>query len=206
MQTGIQEPIFMEININRPLVPAFSLQERLAKEVAIPVSSCFQCKKCSAGCPLTFAMDLLPDRVIRLALLGQTEMLLGCRTIWVCASCVTCTTRCPNDIDIAGVMDWLKEEALRQGKAIDQPEVAAGHRFFLDSLRRAGGRLPEMALMRRFTLFTLLKNWRQPQIKEILDNARLGWALFKRGRLRLVGPPTLKGRAEINKIFQRTGA
>jgi heterodisulfide reductase subunit C2 len=193
----------MEININQSLVPSYSLPERLAREAALPVSACFQCKKCSAGCPLTFAMDLLPDRVIRLALLGQTETLLGCRTIWVCASCVTCSTRCPNGIDIAGVMDWLKEEAIKQGKAIDQPEVAAFQRFFLDSLRRAGGRLPEVALMRRFTLFKL---WRRPQIGELLENAKLGWALFKRGRLRPVGPRALKGRDKINEIFRRTGA
>lgn len=191
----------MEINVNLPLVPSFSLQERLAGEAATPLSSCYQCKKCSAGCPLTFAMDLLPDRVIRLALLGQTEALLGCRTIWVCAACVTCSTRCPNSIDIAGVMDWLKEEALRQGKAIDQPEVAAFHRFFLDNLR-AGGRLSEVALMRRFTLFKL---WRRPQIGELWQNMKLGLGLFRHGRLRLGGPPALKGRDEIKKIFQRAG-
>lgn len=193
----------MEINVNPPLVPSFALQERLAGEAALPVSSCFQCKKCSAGCPLTFAMDLLPDRVIRLALLGQTERLLSCRTVWVCAACVTCSTRCPNGIDIARVMDWLKEEALRQGKAIPQPEVATFHRFFLDSVRRAGGRLPEVALMRRFTLYKL---WRRPQLGELLENFKLGWGMMKRGRLRPVGPPALKVREEIKAIFQRAGA
>jgi heterodisulfide reductase subunit C len=193
----------MEINLKQPLVPSSSLQERLAGVWATPPSSCYQCKKCSAGCPLTFAMDLLPDQVMRLAILGQTEALLGCRTIWVCSSCVTCTTRCPNGIDIAGVMDWLKEEALRQGKAIDQPEVAAFHRFFLDSLRRAGGRLSEMALMRRFTLYKLRRG---PQFGELLENMKLGLGLFKRGRLRLTGPPSLKGKGEIKKIFKSTGA
>jgi heterodisulfide reductase subunit C2 len=195
--------MMMDTNLNQPLVPTFSLPDRLAQQAKISVSSCYQCKKCSAGCPLTFAMDLLPDRVIRLAALGQMETLLSCRTIWVCASCVTCTTRCPNDIDIAGVMDWLKEEALRQGKAVDQPEVAAFQQFFLDSMRRAGGRLPEVALMRRFTLYKLR---RRPDFNELWENAKLGWALFRRGRLRPVGPPALKGRDEINEIFRRTGA
>jgi heterodisulfide reductase subunit C len=193
----------MKSIFHQPLMPAYSLPERLAQEAAISVSACYQCKKCSAGCPLTFAMDLLPDQVIRLASLGQLDTLLNCRTIWVCASCVTCTTRCPNGIDIAGVMDWLKEEAIRRGRAVEQPEVAAFQQLFLDSLRRAGGRLPEVALMRRFTLF---KRRRQPDIKELWENARLGWALFQRGRLRPVGPPALKGRDEINRIFQRTGA
>jgi heterodisulfide reductase subunit C len=185
------------------LVPSVSLQERLAGETAIQVSSCFQCKKCSGGCPLTFAMDVPPDRVIRLALLGQEEMLLGSRTIWVCAACETCTTRCPNGIDIAGVMDWLKEEAVRRGQTLPQPEVAAFHRFFLESIRQAGGRLPEAALMRRFTLFKLR---RRPQARELWENFKLGWALFKRGRLRPVGPAALRGRAEIDQIFQKAGS
>jgi hypothetical protein len=58
-------------------------------------------------------------------------------------------------------------------------------------------------LMRRFTLYKLR---RQPDLKELLENAKLGWALFKRGRLRPVGPPALKGRDEINLIYKRTGA
>ncbi|MGQ9920089.1 MAG: 4Fe-4S dicluster domain-containing protein [Desulfobacca sp.] len=192
----------MNTTATQPLIPAPSLATQLAASTAISVSACYQCKKCSAGCPLTFAMDLLPDQVIRLALLGQTERLLTCRTIWVCASCVTCTTRCPNGIDIAGVMDWLKEEALKQRAAVDQPEVAAAHRYFLDSLRRAGGRLSEMALMQRFMLFKMRRRF---HLKELLDNAKLGLALFKRGRLRLRKPPAIKGKGEIRSIFQRAG-
>ncbi len=192
----------MNIATTQPLIPQAHLATRLAQTSAISVSACYQCKKCSAGCPLTFAMDLLPDQVIRLVLLGQTERLLRSRTIWVCASCVTCTTRCPNGIDIAGVMDWLKEEALKQRAAVDQPEVATAHRFFLESIRRAGGRLSEMSLMQRFLIYKLR---RQPNLQELLDNAKLGWALFKRGRLRLGRPPALKGKGEIQSIFQRAG-
>ncbi len=192
----------MNIPQMQPLMPATHLASRLAETTAISVSACYQCKKCSAGCPLTFAMDLLPDQVIRLALLGQMERLLGSRTIWVCASCVTCTTRCPNGIDIAGVMDWLKEEALKQKAAVDQPEVATAHRFFLESIRKAGGRLSEMALMQRFLIYKLR---RQPNLKELLDNAKLGLALFKRRRLRLGRPPVIKGKGEIQSIFQRAG-
>ncbi len=178
--------------------PTFSLQERLAAGHLV-VSACFQCRKCSSGCPLTFAMDLLPDRVIRLALLGQEEQVLGCNTIWVCSSCETCTTRCPNNIDIAGVMDWLKEEALKRGKTIPQPEVAAFHRFFLDTVRSGGGRLGEARLMRRFTLYRL---WRRFDLDELKKTLRLGWKLKLKGRIRLLGPWALKGRKEIKQIFK----
>jgi len=185
--------------LNETLVPSSSLLERLSGETPLSVSSCYQCKKCSSGCPLTFAMDLLPDQVIRLALLGQEERLLGCRTIWVCSACETCTTRCPNGVDIAGVMDWLKEEALKTGKALPEVEVAAFHRFFLESIQAAGGRVDENRLLRRFTLFTL---WRRPKVGELWENLKLGLKLFKRGRLSLGGPPKLKNQADMAKIFQ----
>lgn len=189
--------------LNETLVPASSLSERLAGETPLSVSSCYQCKKCSSGCPLTFAMDLLPDQVIRLALLGQEEQLLGCRTIWVCSTCETCTTRCPNGVDIAGVMDWLKEEALKQGKDLPEVEVAAFHRFFLEAVQAAGGRVDENRLLRRFTLFTL---WHRPNAGELWENLKLGLKLFQRGRLSLGGPPKLKNQAELAKIFQHLKA
>lgn len=182
--------------------PSPGLLARLGTETELGVAACYQCKKCSAGCPLTFAMDLLPDRVIRYALLGQEAKLLSSRTIWVCSSCETCTTRCPNGIDIAGVMDWLKEEALRQGKSVDQPEVAAFHRFFLENVRDSGGRVAEAKLVRRFTLFKLR---RRPELGELVANLKLGAKLFKRGRLRLGGTRPLKDRAQIEKIFQESG-
>jgi heterodisulfide reductase subunit C len=149
-------------------------------------------------------MDLLPDRVIRLALLGQEDLVLNSRTIWVCSSCETCTTRCPNGIDIAGVMDWLKEEAVNRGVAVPQPEVARFHHLFLDSIRAGGGRLSETRLLRKFTLFKL---WRGFNLKEHWANAKLGYQLFKRGRLQLRGGHQLQAEArqEVENIFSRSG-
>jgi heterodisulfide reductase subunit C2 len=179
--------------------PSPDLQERLAQAFATSTSACFQCKKCSAGCPLTFAMDLLPDQVIRLALLGQEAELLGCRTIWVCSSCETCTTRCPNEIDIAGTMDWLKEEALQRGYA-SQPGVARFHQTFLNTVRLGGGRLSEPLLL---GLYQLQGGLTLDKIKSgaLLGELRLGWALARRGRLRPQLPHRLKGAREIKEIF-----
>jgi heterodisulfide reductase subunit C2 len=179
--------------------PSSALPERLAQALAVSPSACYQCKKCSAGCPLTFAMDLLPDQVIRLALLGQEEELLKCRTIWVCSSCETCTTRCPNGIDIAGVIDWLKEEALRRGYA-SQPGVARFHQTFLETVRLGGGRLSEPLLLGLYQLkggVTLEKI----MSGALLGELRLGWELARRGRLSPKLPRRLKGAREIREIF-----
>jgi heterodisulfide reductase subunit C len=183
------------------LEPSFSLAERLAGLTS--VSACYQCKKCSSGCPLTFAMDFYPDQVIRLALLGQEEQVLGCRTIWVCSSCETCTTRCPNNIDIAGVMDWLKEESIRSGQASPQPGVTRFHQTFLDTVRLAGGRLSEPLLLGLYQLKggdTLVKL----KSGALLEDLRLAWQLARRRRLVPRLPHRLKGVKEIKEIFKKS--
>jgi heterodisulfide reductase subunit C len=188
--------------INNEIInPAFNLQN-LLRQANLPVGACYQCRKCSNGCPLTFAMDLLPDRVIRLALLGQAEQVLRSNTIWVCSSCETCTTRCPNGIDIAGVMDWLKEEAVKRGLAVPQKAVAEFHRIFLKTIKASGGRISETALMQRFTLFKLRRKF---DVEDLRQNLKLGLELWKRGRLRLLGHHRLRGHSEIKKIFQNAG-
>jgi len=76
--------------------------------------ACNQCGKCSAGCPVVAAMDLLPNQVIRLAQLGMEEVLES-NTIWICASCLTCVIRCPKGVDLPRLMEALRQTALRQG-------------------------------------------------------------------------------------------
>jgi len=76
--------------------------------------ACNQCGKCSAGCPVVAVMDLLPNQVIRMAQLGMEEVLES-NTIWVCASCLTCATRCPKGVDLPRLMEALRQIALRQG-------------------------------------------------------------------------------------------
>jgi heterodisulfide reductase subunit C len=183
------------------LEPSPHLAERLAGLTS--VSACYQCKKCSSGCPLTFAMDFYPDQVIRLALLGQETQVLGCRTIWVCSSCETCTTRCPNNIDIAGVMDWLKEEAVRQGYPSPQPQVTLFHQSFLDTVRLAGGRLSEPLLLGLYqmrsggTLGKLMSG-------ALSADLRMAWKLARRRRLVPHLPRRLKGAQEIKDFFKKS--
>jgi heterodisulfide reductase subunit C len=77
---------------------------------------CYQCGKCSAGCPQVGEMDILPNQVIRLAQLGEQEELVNSRTIWVCASCLTCNVRCPKGVKIAEVMEAVRQVVLRKRK------------------------------------------------------------------------------------------
>jgi heterodisulfide reductase subunit C len=76
--------------------------------------ACYQCGECSAGCPVAFAMDMLPSQVIRLVQLGQVEEALDSETIWFCAACQTCYARCPKGVDLSRIMEALREIALKE--------------------------------------------------------------------------------------------
>ena len=85
--------------------------------------ACYQCGKCSAGCPMAAHMDILPNQVIRMAQLGMQQKLLASRTIWTCVSCLTCNSRCPKNIRIAEVIESLRQTALRNGQRDDRLKI-----------------------------------------------------------------------------------
>ena len=84
-------------------------------------SLCYQCGTCSASCPMSFAMDLLPRQVMRLAQLGLEEDIADSNTIWLCASCLACTVRCPRGVDLSRVMEALRLITLRKNINFVEP-------------------------------------------------------------------------------------
>jgi heterodisulfide reductase subunit C len=77
--------------------------------------ACYQCGKCTAGCPVGEVMEIPPHQVIRLLQIGQPGRALAAQTIWTCAACLTCAARCPKDVDLARIMEALRTIALRRG-------------------------------------------------------------------------------------------
>jgi len=74
---------------------------------------CFQCGACSSGCPMAQEMDFLPSKIIRMSQIGLEEV-LDTNTIWVCSTCFNCEVRCPRSIDVANVMEALRQIVLRK--------------------------------------------------------------------------------------------
>lgn len=89
----------------------FKRAEELSEQ---PISLCMQCGTCSASCPNTSQMDLMPRAVMHLAQIGRMDRVLESRTIWTCSSCLQCTVRCPRDIDLARVMEAYRALKLRR--------------------------------------------------------------------------------------------
>jgi heterodisulfide reductase subunit C len=165
----------------------------------VDLFACYQCQKCTNGCPVAFTMDYGPHEMIRMLQLGLTEEIGQANTVWVCASCETCFTRCPQQIDIPALMDHLKQCLLRRGDKPTESAVVAFHQAFLENVRRFG-RVNETVLMAEFQLKSLATG-KAFDPKEALHNLKLGMSMFRKGRLGVV-PKRTGGKEAVRKLFK----
>ena len=168
-----------------------SLLEEVQRRSGTPVSACYQCHKCSTGCPIGPEMDFLSSQVMRLIQLGQEDEVLTSRAIWLCASCEACTTRCPMGIDVAGVMDTLRIMAVQRKAAIPDARGKKFNRSFLGSVRRHG-RVFELGMMAVYKL----------RSGDLLADVGKFPKMLAKGKIRLL--PHRSGDAkQVREIFRR---
>jgi heterodisulfide reductase subunit C len=103
----------MRINISRKKIKN-SFVGKVEEISGQNLLACYQCGKCSAGCPAVSDMDILPNQIIRYAQLGFKDELLQSKSIWICASCFTCNSRCPKGINIAEIIEAIRQILLRK--------------------------------------------------------------------------------------------
>lgn len=163
------------------------------------VEKCYQCGKCTAGCPLADQMDVTPNQLFRLVQLGEVEKAARCGAIWMCVSCFTCTGRCPQSVECVEIIDALREYAAEHGCAPpDLQRVILFQKAFLDNVRR-NGRINELELIQQFKLQGFLKDLSLPLL---MKDALLAPKLMQRGKFHLTSEKA-KDRALVQRIFAR---
>jgi heterodisulfide reductase subunit C len=173
------------------------LADRVLERTGVDVARCYQCGKCSAGCPLAADMDFPPSQIMHLLQLAEfpefAELALRSHTIWLCLTCELCFCRCPMELDIPKLMDALRHESRAQKKINPKAkDIIAFHRAFLDSVRYTG-RLFEMGQVVDYKL-------RSGHFLQ--DLLQAPWMFFA-GKLHLL-PERVRNRRLLKRIFART--
>ena len=77
---------------------------------------CFDCGSCTGVCPVSQAEPAFdPRKIIHMIKMGLKDHLLGSESIWYCSHCDTCAFVCPQEVQFSGVVDVLREIAVKEG-------------------------------------------------------------------------------------------
>ena len=169
-----------------------SFLEEVKQKSGEDLSLCYQCFKCTAGCPTAPYMDIRPNNIIRMIQMGMKREVLESSAIWLCVYCQTCGTRCPNEIHIGILMDALREMAVEEGVPAKEKNIHLFHEAFIKSIRR-GGRAHEVTMLMDYML----------RSRDLMKDSLIpGMVLFLKGKFPLL-PSFVKGRQEIKRIFEK---
>jgi heterodisulfide reductase subunit C2 len=170
------------------------MQQALAKlpsaDLVSIINQCFQCGKCSAGCPMASEMDLMPHQLVRHAVLGNVDKIIGSKSLWLCLTCHTCGARCPNGIDVPALLDPIRHEVIKKNIKTKDPNVPTFHQTFLQTIKTFG-RVHELFLVGIYKLKT----------KNYFSDMELGWKMLKKGKMHLL-PHRAASLSEVKEVFK----
>ena len=157
------------------------------------ISDCYQCGKCSGGCPVQPYVEVSPNRLIRMVQLGMEAEALSSDSLWHCAGCNTCNGRCPMGIDIMRIKDALRKltKDLHYGRGSRSLEAWTFYQSFLDCVRNFG-RLSEIGLMGGYNINS----------GRLLTNVKKAPWFILRNKLGIV-PHTIKRIDRLQRVFDR---
>jgi heterodisulfide reductase subunit C len=169
-----------------------SNEARSASELAAIINQCYQCGKCSAGCPVASEMDLMPHQMVRLAVLGDEDRIISSNSIWLCLTCHTCGARCPNGIDVPSLLDPIRHKVLQQSIETKESNVPAFHKAFMKTIKMFG-RVHELTLIGLYKMKT----------KTYFNDMKLGMDMFKKGKIHIF-PHRSPHRGEVKQLFNKS--
>lgn len=157
----------------------------------VDLSVCYQCKKCTGGCPVAKHSKFPPSEIIRRLHLGAGDEILESDFIWLCLSCGTCYARCPMQINFAAVVDSLRHLALKKKKASPKGNVPLFNRAFLQTVK-AFGRSYDLGMIMAYKLGTMT----------LMNDTEKFPAMLKKGKMAML-PDSGADREKVKQIFNR---
>jgi heterodisulfide reductase subunit C len=156
----------------------------------VNISKCLHCRTCAGGCHFHMATDFAPNHVIRLIQLGFRKEALESSTIWLCVGCNTCSVQCPMAIDMAAVMDAMRQFAIAEGVVVAEPDILNFHKDVLHTIKRYG-RTHKLEIMVRYKTRKL----------DFFSDFGVGTKMFTKRKMHF-RPSKVKAIGEVRKSFK----
>lgn len=163
--------------------------KRMMEKADVRQYDCYQCGKCSGGCPMADAMDLKPRGIMRCAQIGSLNRILQSNTIWMCTGCQACVDRCPHDVNVPALIGEVRYEAMRQGIRRRDSDVL--NKMFITNLKMFG-KSHEMLLVGAYNALAL---------KPTQDVSHLPHMLKE--KMIALKPNMVEGNDEVSDLIER---
>lgn len=164
----------------------------LMDKAGITRYDCYQCGKCSGGCPMAEGMDLKPRGIMRCVQIGSLKRILESNTIWLCSGCYACVDRCPHDVNIPAFIEEARYEAMRRGIWRRDSEVL--NKVFVNNIRMFG-RSHEMIVGGAYNVLALKPLQDVTSLPHMMENKMMG-----------ILPNTVEATDEVAEIIKRAEA
>lgn len=168
--------------------------ERIRKEILEYIEpnvyNCYQCGKCTSGCPLSDVFEYKPNQIIRLVQSGNIDAIINSNSIFLCLSCEICSSRCPQDVHIATIMNFIRNEAWKAGRF----RIKSIARFYKTFLRIVGrtGRSFEPGLLLGLNILN----------GKFFNDMDLALDILRKRKIRIL-PEFVKKRQDITKTINK---
>lgn len=156
------------------------------------IMACMQCGTCTGSCPTSHAMEYTPRKLITLIRANQRKTVLESLDIWKCASCYSCTTRCPRGIKFTDIMYILKTLATKEKETEKAKEIRSFYGSFQD-LIVSRGRMNESELVLRYSFKT--------NPAKLLEFAPLGMKMILKGRASVIAP-SISNKKQVKRLLE----
>lgn len=173
-------------------MPENSFLIEMEETIGIALSGCYQCFRCTNGCPAARDMDIVPHRIIGYIISGERERVLSSTALWECLQCAICSIRCPNGIDVARTFAALRRMSVESGLAA-QTDIHDFDTLMIESIVRHG-RVYELGTVMRYRMAR----------KELFKDYPMGIGMIRKRRIGLF-PHNAADMKNIRSIIRKTG-
>ena len=182
----------MVVKIGKPTTEN-GLRQAVQEMSGVDLSLCYQCKKCTSGCPVAKLTKSVPSEIIRRLHLGAGNELLDSDLIWMCLSCETCYSRCPMQINTSAVIDALRVLAVERKASAQPGNVPLMNSMFLKTVE-SFGRTYDLGMIVAYKL---------GNPASLMNDAEKFPAMLRKGKMSIL-PHSGADKKAVKRVFEKS--